>query len=112
MSRLKGKTIILINKIKIGEDPFGNSIFADKEIKVDNVLIGQPTTEDITNSLSLYGKKIEYTLAIPKGDENIWENQEVIFFNKKYKVFGGVIEGIEEMIPLSWHKKVMVERYA
>ena len=112
MSKIKGITITLINKIKVGEDPFGNSIFADKEIKVDDVLIGQPTTEDITNSLSLYGKKIEYTLAIPKGDTNVWENQEVEFFEQKFRVFGIVTQGIEELIPLSWNKKVMVERYA
>lgn len=112
MAKIKGITVILINKIKVGEDPFGNSIFADKEIKVDNVLVGQPTTDDITNSLNLYGKKIVYTLAIPKGDENIWENQEVIFFGRKFKTFGGIIEGIEDMIPLCWCKKVMVESYA
>ena len=112
MSKIKGITITLINKIKVGEDPFGNSIFADKEIKVDDVLIGQPTTEDITNSLSLYGKKIEYTLAIPKGDTNVWENQEVEFFEQKFRVFGIVTQGIEELIPLSWNKKIMVERYA
>lgn len=111
MARIKGITITLINKIKVGEDPFGNLIFEDKEIKVDNILIGQPTTEDITNSLDLYGKKIVYTLGIPKNDTNIWENQEVIFFNKKFKTFGSVLEGIEDMIPLDWNKKVMVCSY-
>lgn len=112
MSRLKGITITLINKIENGEDPFGNPILVEKEIKVNNVLVGQPTTEDITNSLNLYGKKVVYTLAIPKSDTNIWEDQEVMFFGRKFRVFGCVIEGIEEMMPLSWNKKVMVERYA
>jgi hypothetical protein len=112
MSRLKGITITLINKIENGEDPFGNPILVEKEIKVNNVLVGQPTTEDITNSLNLYGKKAVYTLAIPKSDTNIWEDQEVMFFGQNFRVFGCVIEGIEEMMPLSWNKKVMVERYA
>ena len=49
MSRLKGITITLINKIENGEDPFGNPILVEKEIKANNVLVGQPTTEDITN---------------------------------------------------------------
>lgn len=51
------------------------------------------------------------TLAIPKGDAHEWENKEVRFFNKRWKIFGIPLEGIEDLIPLEWNKKVMVERY-
>ncbi|MGP1598364.1 hypothetical protein [Peptoanaerobacter stomatis] len=111
MGRLKGIKVILVSKIESGKDPFGNAIYDKKNIEVNNVLIGQPTTDDITNSLNLYGKKAVYTLAIPKGDTNIWENQEVIFFGQKWRVFGKVTQGIENLVPLSWNKKVMVESY-
>lgn len=109
--KIKGINVILLKKVEKGKDPFGNSIFEDEKIEVPNVLVGQPTTDEITNSLNLYGKKIVYTLGIPKNDTNIWENQEVIFFNKKFKTFGSVVEGIEDMIPLDWNKKVMVCSY-
>lgn len=109
--KIKGINVILLKKVEKGKDPFGNLIFEDEKIQVSNVLVGQPTTDEITNSLNLYGKKIVYTLGIPKGDTNIWENQEVIFFNKKFKTFGYVVEGIEDMIPLDWNKKVMVCSY-
>lgn len=109
--KIKGINVILLKKVEKGKDPFGNLIFEDEKIQVSNVLVGQPTTDEITNSLNLYGKKIVYTLGIPKGDTNIWENQEVIFFNKKFKTFGSVVEGIEDMIPLDWNKKVMVCSY-
>lgn len=111
MDRLKGIKVILVSKIESEKDPFGNVIYDEKNIEVNNVLIGQPTTDDITNSLNLYGKKAAYTLAIPKEDTNIWENQEVIFFGQRWRVFGKVIQGIEELMPLPWNKKAMVESY-
>ena len=111
MSRIKGITVILINNVETGKDAFGNPIYQEVEKEVDNILIGQPTTDDITNSLNLYGKKAVYTLAIPKKDTNIWENQEVIFFGERWKVFGKVTQGIEHLIPLDWNKKAMVELY-
>ena len=111
MGKIKGIKVILVTKIEKGKDPFGNSIYNESQIGVENVLIGQPTTDDITNSLNLYGKKAVYTLAIPKGDTNVWENQEVIFFGQRWRVFGKVTQGIEDLIPLSWNKKVMVESY-
>ena len=59
---------------------------------------------------NLTGKKAVYTLAIPKGDQNSWEDNNVVF-RKKWHVLGFAIEGIDENIPLDWNKKVMVERY-
>lgn len=111
MSRIKGITVTLVSKIETGKDPFGNPTFEDAEIQVDNVLVSPTSNDDIVNQLNLTGKKAVYTLAIPKGDTNVWENQEVRFFNKKWRVFGMELQGIEELIPLDWNKKVMVERY-
>ena len=50
-------------------------------------------------------------MGIPKGDENNWENKEVLFFGKKWRTIGIAQQGIESLIPLDWNKKVMVERY-
>ena len=111
MAMLKGITVTLINKIEIGKDPLGAPIYEDAEIEVENVLVSPTSTDDIVNQLTLTGKKAVYTLAIPKGDTNVWEDQEVRFFDKRWKVFGSELQGIEEMVPLDWNKKVMVERY-
>ncbi len=111
MGRIRGISVILINHVKVGEDSFGIDVFEDRQIEVDNVLVGFPDTDDITNSLNLYGKKAVYTLAIPKTDTNSWEDSEVVFFGKRWRVFGNVLQGIESLIPLDWNKKVMVERY-
>ena len=111
MAKIKGITVTLINKKEIGKDPFDNPIVEDVEIEVGNVLVKPTSTEDIVNTKDLTGRTAVYTLAIPKGDTNTWENQEVKFFGKRWRVFGIPKQGIEELIPLDWNKKGMVERY-
>ena len=111
MARLKGITITLINKVQTGTDPFDNPIYEDVENEVENVLVSPTSTDDVVNTMDLTGRKAVYTLAIPKGDTNDWENQEVRFFGERWRVIGIPLQGIDEMIPLDWNKKVMVERY-
>ena len=111
MAMLKGITVTLINRKVVGKDPLGAPIYEDAEIEIENVLVSPTSTDDIVNQLTITGKKAVYTLAIPKGDTNTWEDQEVRFFGKRWRVFGAELQGIEEMIPLDWNKKVMVERY-
>lgn len=108
---IKGITVILVDKINDGVDPFGAPIYRDVEIPVNNVLVTPSTTDDMVNQLNLTGKKAVYTLAIPKGDEHNWEDKEVKFFGQTWRTFGFVTQGIEHLIPLDWNKKVMVERY-
>ena len=108
---IKGITVTLINKKEVGKDPFGNPIYDDVEIEVDNVLVSPVSTEDIVHTLELTGKKAVYTLAIPKDDGNDWEDAEVIFFGQRWRTFGFVTQGIDHLIPGDWNKKVMVERY-
>ena len=111
MGRIKGITITLIETVEKGRDDFGHPIFEEVETFVDNVLISPSSTEDITSQMNLTGRKAEYTRAIPTGDLHDWEDKEVLFFGKRWKTFGIPLEGIEEMLPLVWNKKVMVERY-
>lgn len=72
---------------------------------------GEPTAEDLVNELQLYGKRLAYTLALPKGDAHDWHDVTVEFFGQRFRTYGDVTEGIETMIPLHWNKKVKVERY-
>ncbi|MGI6086106.1 MAG: hypothetical protein ACOYIF_11855 [Acetivibrionales bacterium] len=108
---LKGITVTLIKKRKVGEDPFKAPIYEDVEIPVKNVLVSPTNSDDIITQLNLTGRRAIYTLAIPKGDTNTWENQEVRFWGKRWRVFGTPLEGIEDLIPLDWNKKVTVEFY-
>lgn len=111
MGKIHGIPITLIDKQVVSVDPFGSPVVKDVEITIENVIVAPATTEDVTNQMSLTGKKISYTLGIPKGDMHDWENKEVRFFGKRWRTVGIPLEGIESMMPLEWNKKVMVERY-
>lgn len=111
MAKIHGIPITLIDKQVVSIDPFGSPVVKDVEITIENVIVAPATTEDVTNQMSLTGKKISYTLGIPKGDMHDWENKEVRFFGKRWRTVGIPLEGIESMMPLEWNKKVMVERY-
>lgn len=111
MGKIHGIPITLIDKQVVSVDPFGSPVVKDVEILVDNVLVAPALSDDVINQLNLTGKKAVYTLAIPKGDNHEWEDKEVEFFGQRWKTFGFSTEGIEDLIPLSWNKKVMVERY-
>lgn len=104
-------TVTLWNKTQTGVDGFGQPIYSWVSKTVDNVLVGHPTAEERINELTLTGRSIEYTLGIPKGNTDDWENQIVEFFGHKYLTFGIPEQGIEANIPMSWHKKVKCARY-
>ena len=108
---LKGITVTLITKTQAGTDPFGAPIYTETETEVENVLVAPTSTTEVLDRLALTGRKAVYTLAIPKGDENTWENQEVRFFGERWRAFGIPEQGIDDLIPLDWNKKVTVERY-
>lgn len=111
MTRIHGITVTLIDKVESGKDGFGTTTYEEVPIEIDNVLVSPTSTEDVANQLNLTGKKIVYDLAIPKSDTHDWINKTVRFFGKSWKTVGIPLEGIEEMIPLDWNKKVTVEFY-
>lgn len=113
-SRIKGITIQLIEKTQTGTDSLNRPIYSEKTVNVQNVLVGEPSSSEIDSAMSLYGKQVKYTLGIPKGDTHIWTDTKVILpdpFGGTYMTIGEPTAGIENMIPLDWNKKVMVERF-
>lgn len=108
---IRGITVRLYVKTQTGTDAFNAPVYAEVPVDVPNVLIGEPVADDIVNDLQLYGKRIAYMLAIPKGDAHDWDNVTVEFFGQKWRTYGGVTQGIETLIPLHWNRKVKVERY-
>ena len=111
MGRLRGIAVVLYTKNKVGEDEFGAPVYEELPEVVNDVLVGEPEGSDVADTLNLTGKRLAYTLAIPKGDTHEWRDRKVEFFGRKFRTFGEPVEGIEGMIPLRWNKKVKVERY-
>ena len=108
---MKGTTVQLVVKTETGTDPFGKPIATEELVDVPDVLIGSPTTDDITNTINLYGKKVEYVLGIPKGDTHNWVDAEVQFWGMRFRTIGYPTTGEPENIPLRWGQNVKVEKY-
>lgn len=108
---MTGASVVLYERTQTGVDAFNDPVYAVTPVTVENVLIGQPTTDEVTSSIDLYGKRIEYMLGIPKGDAHEWEDATVEIFGKPFRTFGATIQGIEANVPTPWHKKVRVCRY-
>ncbi len=113
MGCLKGITITLITKTETGKDPFNNPIETETREEVENVLVAPVSQNggEILNELSMNGKKARYQLGIPKGDAHNWEDCIVEFFGERWKSIGFSTIGIEDLIPLDWNRRVVVERY-
>lgn len=110
---MTGITVTLEILTQTSTDAFGQPVYTTSTKDISDVLVGEPTTDDITNTLAMYGKKVAYTLAIPKGDENTWENTYVTLpapFSGRYRTIGFVTAGIEANVPTRWNKKVHLER--
>ncbi|MBO5628862.1 MAG: hypothetical protein J5965_07260 [Aeriscardovia sp.] len=109
--KIKGITVILLEKEEIEKDAFNRMQYEEVEEKVENVLVAPASSDDVISQLNLTGKKAVYSLGIPKGDTHNWVDRRVKFFGKTWKTIGIPQEGIEELIPLDWNKKIEVERY-
>ena len=108
---MKGMTVQLAVKSVIGQDPFGAPIEAEELVEVGDVLVGQPSPDDIVSAIQMFGKKIVYVLGIPKGDTHNWTDTDVIIWGERFRTVGYPETGIQENIPLRWGKNVKVERY-
>ena len=116
MGRLKGTTVKLYTTMTTTTDGFGAPVVIETPVEVENVLVGEPSTDDVTSSTQLYGKMIQYMLGIPKGDTHDWVDKKVSWtdaygLTHTVKTFGFPITGIEELIPGDWHMKVRCEEY-
>ena len=108
---IRGIEVTLYEKRKVGQDAFHAPVYEETSVTVPDVLVGEPDAAQIVTELQLNGRHLAYVLGIPKGDDHNWDNAEVEFFGQRFRTYGGVIQGMEAMLPLRWNKKVMVERY-
>lgn len=108
---LHGIDVTLWTQTPNGVDEFNRVKYTETAELVSNVLVAPMSDTEVLDTLNLTGRKAVYQLGLPKGDLHEWENHRVSFFGEDWRVIGVPTEGIEEMIPLEWNKKVKVERY-
>lgn len=110
MGKIKGVSIVLHVRTEAGTDMLGNPVYTTEDVTVDNVIWNVSTADDLIDKNRLEGTLELYTLAIPKGDTHVWLENTVSFNGKTFHCYAES-EGIPELTPLAWCKKVFVERY-
>lgn len=109
---MRGITVTLYERTQTGWDPFNAPVFTDQPVAVDNVIVAPMSDDEVLQTYTLTGRRAVYQMGIPKGDTHEWAaGRRVDFFGESWRIIGMPQEGIEELIPLSWNKKVRVERY-
>ena len=109
---IRGITITLYDVAQTGTDPLNKPIYTETPVSVDNVLVAPVNSTEQLETFNLTGRKAIYQMAIPKGDSHEWTaGKKVRFFGADWRIIGIPTEGIDELIPLEWNKKVQVERY-
>ena len=103
--------IELCVRTQSGVDPFHNPTYSETWEPIKGVLIGQPNSSDVVNTYELYGKRIQYTIAIPEGDNHEWANTFVRFYGKKWRTIGEPVQLPAGTSPLEWNKQISVEVY-
>jgi hypothetical protein len=108
---MKTMTVQLAVKTEGAPDPFGMPTETEQLIDVPGCLVGQPSSDDIAQTMEMYGKKIAYVVGVPKGDEHSWVDTDVIIWGERFRTIGYPETGIQGNIPLKWGQNVKVERY-
>lgn len=109
---MNGITVTLYDRTETGTDALKHPIYTETAVTVDNVLVAPMSDEEVLQTYTLTGRRAVYQMGIPKGDTHDWTaGKKVNFFGENWRIIGLPQEGIEKLIPLSWNKKVRVERY-
>ena len=104
---MRGITVTLYDRTQTGTDALNHPIYSETA-----VLVAPSASLEVLDQTSLNRRKGEYVMAIPKGDTHEWTSgKKVNFFGVDWRIIEMPEEGIEWLIPLSWNKKVQVERY-
>lgn len=108
---IKGVPVTLYERAPAGKDAFNAPLFEERPVTVENVLVCPVSNDDVVDAAGMDGRRAEYTLCLPKGDEHGWEGCRVDFFGRSWRVFGPPLLYIGENTPGAWNKRVRVERY-
>ncbi len=109
---MRGITVTLYDRVQTGTDALNKPIYSEVPVTVDNVLVAPSSSIEVLDQTNLDGRRGDYILAIPKGDTHEWTaGKKVAFFGADWRIIEMPTQGIEQLIPLGWNKKVKVEKY-
>lgn len=113
---MRGLAVTLTDRVLSGWSTGGDPLWSETKIVVDNVLVGEPSPEEVAASTGVPGRRLSYILGIPKGDTTDWKARDVSWAGPDgrpihARTFGDPVSGVEHLIPTPWHRKVRCYRY-
>jgi hypothetical protein len=110
---IRGIQIILNEPTVTGTDDFNRDEITPVPVTIDNVVVGQPSSEDVFNEMNLSGKRVAYNLCIPAGDTHNWKDAVVEFYGKKFRTIGEPTQYMDGFMgkDFPWNKQIKVEAY-
>lgn len=110
---IRGIPIILYEETVTGQDDFGRDIVETVATEIPNVVIGQPSSEDVLTEVNISGKQIVYNLALPADDNHDWVNKVVEFYGHKWRTIGIPDQFMDGFMGATfpWNKRIRVEAY-
>lgn len=113
MQMIKGEAVQLKIRVYSGVDSFNRPVYSDGYATIENVLVGEATSDEVVSEYSISGKHISYMLGIPKGDEHTWHDTEVVIRGDKFRTIGLPVKMTAGNMPnwWAWDQKIKVERY-
>ena len=112
MAGINGITITLYERTPNGVDDFNHVTYAETMVDIPDVIVSPVSSTEVLETFNLTGRKAVYQLGIPKNDAHGWEaGKKVRFFGEDWRIIAIAQEGIDDMMPLRWNRKVQVERY-
>lgn len=113
MAGIHGITVTLyVRTAAVEVDDFNHTVHREYPEYIEDVIVSPVSSTEILETFNLTGRKAVYQLGIPKDDDHDWvAGLRVSFFGHDWRVIAITQEGIDDMVPLRWNRKVQVERY-
>lgn len=108
MAMFRGE-LVTIKTPTITYDEYKDEIETFEDTELDNVLFGKPTTEQVGETMRLYGVEISYVLGIPKAYTASLRGCRVYRprDGHTYRIMGDPQPLPLELCPTPWNREVM-----
>lgn len=102
--------VTLYEKVQDGTDDFGVPTYAENAVVIDKCLVAMGQHNQLMDNNTIQVALDTFTIAIPKGDTHDWRNSIVEFslggIEFRCKTNSDYLLGVEEAMPLMWHKQI------
>ena len=107
---IRGTDVQVVRRTQTATDEMGEPIFATTVETVHNVLWHPATTDEIDETVRMYGVSCEISLDFPKDYGQPLEGCSVRVDGREFRVLGDPLPYMAANTPTPWHRTVRAAR--